>query len=339
MNIQLKGYFDKNFGDDMMQRLTVERLSEFDFYVRCPQRENAMHLENLKNVHMVDVLPRIDATAYVVGTGFIYNGKRAILEEFLRLFSRRERNLGRQAVIDCSLEAFSGRISEAISKRHMRPYELISARDETSYAYFRKHFPQKEIFHYPELLFSMDRGMLFPPTGEDCLGIVVVRRLYSPDNYAYFRAVALAADEFIEETGKKVLLFSFDCGNENDIAAAISVRMLMRHKEMAELVMHCDDGTTILRGYARCGKIISSRFHGVILAMLYGLPVLAVSDTEKLRRICRDYGGEICGKKDVSQKTLSEFALDEFRIAPILPDGIAAHAAGHLHCLKNFLQR
>ena len=39
MNIILDGYFDQNFGDDMMQLMVVNGLKQHDFYVWHQQRD------------------------------------------------------------------------------------------------------------------------------------------------------------------------------------------------------------------------------------------------------------------------------------------------------------
>lgn len=331
MNICLKGYFDKNFGDDVMQLMLVRAFPEYDFFVSCPQRELLSHFEAEKNVHINCGNPKFDALVYMVGTGFIINGKRAVLEYFL---SKKEKAVCKKAaVIDCSVEKYNMKIAESIAKRQMKGYELISCRDEYSYSYFKSNFKNKEIECFPDVLFALDN--IKSLTGENALGIVPVRRIYSGENYEYYKKLSETADEFIEKYGRKVILFAFDTETENDTAAANAVYNMSKNKNNIEIVSHNDDGTNVINAYARCGKIITSRFHGAVLALRYGIPVLGLADNLKLNILAKKYGFDIYEKSAFDVKKVKSFTDADIKTEPIYD----SKASCHFKCLKEFLER
>ena len=99
--------------------------------------------------------------------------------------------------------------------------------------------------------------------------------------------MAKAADEWIRTTGKKVILMAFDTGREDDLFACAAVKDLMQYSENAEIVAH-HDCTEIPAAYGRCEKIISARFHGIVLALRMGIPVYPLIFREKARNLLQD---------------------------------------------------
>lgn len=137
--------------------------------------------------------------------------------------------------------------------------------------------------------------------------------------------------------GKKVLIFALDTGNENDILAAMSVRRLMKHPEMTEIIAYDSAPEYIFKNIARCGRIISSRFHGVIAAMLSGVPVAAVSDTSKIDILSERFGFGKIAKQDLKAQELTEL-IEGANASVYLSESIKSDARRHLTELKNYIE-
>lgn len=336
MRIQLTGYFDKNFGDDVMQLITVNNLPEHDFYVCCPQQEFLTHLYGCENVHICSEMPKTDACVNVIGTGFKYDSKLSIITKLASVIGERAYG-GKTAVIDCSVDKPKNKIQRMLVKRELNKYRLISCRDEVSEKIISSLAANSMIKRHEDIVFAADDKYICKNTDENCLGIVPVQRGYSEKNFEYYSVLAKAADRYVDLHCKKVLIFAFDTGNENDILAAMSIRRLMKNSEMTEIIAYDSEPGEIFGNMARCGRIISSRFHGVIAAILAKVPVAAVSDTSKIDILAEKLGFERISKCGLEAETL--FALIErTNVSVDLPDSIRYDAHRHLDELRDYIK-
>ncbi len=333
MNIILDGYFDQNFGDDMMQLMVVNGLKQHDFYVWHQQREMLAHLEGVENVHITNEFPAIDAYVNVIGTGFQFNGKRAAVEKILNISKQKE--YPKSAVIGCSIEPVNGWISNLLTKRELRRYGLISCRDNISFAYINRNCPRSEVKVHHDILFALCD--IIPKTGEHCLGVSITRRVYGSDNYRYYQAIAQCCDDYIDKYQEKVLLFAFDSGLENDISAALSVQKMMLRPDMTEIIAYHSDPEDLISHFAKCSKIIGSRFHSVVLSLVLGIPIIAVYDTAKLKRLCENFEIPSFKRENVSARELTAL-VESIEKPAVLPAAVSDDACGHIRDLSTYLE-
>jgi len=319
-----------------MQLLVVEAFPDFDFYVYHNQRENLMHLERRKNVHINEPCGSFDAYVNVIGTGFLYKGKRAIVSKLMAIPFEKKVPKEKNAIVDCSITIPKGRTEAALMRREMRKYGYISTRDDTSLDYISHRARGSEVKKYEDIVFSAT-DYIAPRCSENLLGVVAANRLYSAENYEYCRTLAAVCDRYIEKYKGEVLLFAFDTGFENDTAAAVTIKHMMKRPNMAEIVPYESSPEEIFEAYARCEKIISTRFHGVIAALMEGVKTVAVSDTLKLSLLSKKYGFAALKKSGLTEAALWE-ALENAAECE-LPQEVSLEARGHIDGLKNFLMR
>ncbi len=335
MNIILNGFFDKNFGDDIMQLMAVSQMKDDVFFVSFPQREMLAHFEGLENVRINEECQEYDAYVNVIGTGFLYKGKRAVAEKLIGIPFEKKIRCKKRAVIDCSIVKPGNRAEALLMKREINKYNYISSRDSLSEEYFKRAAKGAEVVMHEDIVFSLDEKYIPKNTGEGCLGVVPVQRTYSPENYHYYKTLAGECDRFCKESGKKVLIFAFDTGTENDTCAALSIKSMMKERDAAEIIAYNSEPKYIFESFARCGKIISSRFHGVIAAMTAEIPVCAVYDTIKIKLLSEKYGF-FAVEKTASPDELR--AASERAEAVSVPKELRADAACHIAGLKEFLR-
>lgn len=330
MDIILNGYFDKNFGDDLMQRLAAKALSEHNIYVYCKEREMLTHLEDLPNVYINK--EKITAEAYidVIGTGFMYKGKRAKAERLIAGLGKGQKRYPKTALINCSLENFDTKIERHFAKKDLGRYDFITCRDGETYQFLKSEFKNKEIIKADDMVFADTAPA---PTDGDVLGIIPVRRLYSGENYEYYKELARFCDMYTES--KKVLIFAFDNGLENDVSAAVSVRNMMKRKDRAEIVIYNGDTAEFAKKISECGFIVTSRFHGLVLAIRSNIKAAAVSDRKKLDILCSENGVPNVAKSEFCAEKLLELAkaCDTSKYKDF------GSANLHLSKLKEFLER
>ncbi len=167
MKLQLLGYFDKNFGDDVMQLITVNAFPEHEFYVYGEQREFCLHLRGCPNVHIVETPPETDAFVNVIGTGFKYDSKKTLALKALTFF--REKSFGnkKSAVIDCSMDPPKNALQKFFIKRELNKYALLSCRDALSEQWIKTLAPKKHTVRHVDIVFAADRQLLYPIAAPD----------------------------------------------------------------------------------------------------------------------------------------------------------------------------
>lgn len=327
MNIQLNGYYDKNIGDDIMQRLVVRAFPEHTFFVNPPQREMMAHLEDEPNVVWGTTN---DIMVNVIGTGFLFN---STISKVSKILAKTPPKYGRCAVVDCSIEPVNGRLSALFTKNALMRYDHITCRDAYSLEFIKGHTKKERVYFYPDIVFNQP----VPERSGECLGIAPVRRVYNDVNYTYYRSLAKAADLFVETYGERVLLFAFNNGVENDISACGSIRCMMKHGGCADIVVYNSDIDSFLRKMSECRMFICSRFHSAVIALMEKIPFIAVSDTHKLKDLADVYGFEFLNRDDESG-AIDKFIKNPCAPVRLSPDVITA-AHRHISMLKEWIDR
>lgn len=337
MNIRLWGYFDKNFGDDLMQLIVIRSMKEYRFFVDCAQREFLTHLYGEENVTVGGAECKADAVVNVIGTGFRYRSKMNILTKFLSLPSEDRTKYAKTAVIDCSVDAPKNAAERWLVRRELNKYGLISCRDEVSRELISEMTAKGEVCRHEDIVFALGDEYISKPTNEGFLGVIPVQRGFSGENFEYYKTLAAMCDRYAEKNNGGILIFALDTGNENDTLAALTVKRLMRRADKAEIIAYNAEPKYIFDNLARCEKVISSRFHGVIAAILTGIPIVAVSDTSKLDILSKRLGFESVKKIDIDEESLAA-ALERVDKPIAVPRGFRADAAEHLAELRRYLE-
>lgn len=287
--IHLTGYFDRNFGDDMMMKLVVRSLPEITFLV-TNTADTLIVAE--PNVEQADYKACRDFPRLVVtGSGFMINTGAALKTELLRFLKGSSPG---DYCLSCNIEPLNSPVKRFLIRRKMNKFKLITCRDQASHAWLRKNTGKPQVHCLPDLLFSMPEAWIPQRKGPEMLGIALMHRVGDSENCAYYRAMAAAADQWIRSTGKGVILMAFDTGKEDDLFACHAVQDLMHHPEKVQIAAH-RDGSEIPAAFAQCEKIIGARFHSMVLAVRMGIPFFPVIFREKMRNLVLDLHYPVAG--------------------------------------------
>jgi polysaccharide pyruvyl transferase WcaK-like protein len=208
-----------------------------------------------------------------------------------------------------------GTVSSWLSRRFMR-YAVtgatyVSMRDAGSRSLTLELGVCRDLPVVPDLAFSLETGSPLAPRrpGYD-IGIspmVYLRPSSWPreDRVAYERIVGLWADMVSARVsqGDRVHLFVSDPG---DISAVREVWAKLDDRARAGCsVSEAETPGQLMEFYRGLDVAISSRLHGVLLALAAGRPVLALSHERKVRAVMSDAGaGEFC--RDLTTATLDQ---------------------------------
>ena len=331
-SFHLTGYFDRNFGDDMMMKLVVRQLPEFTFLIEDTADTPLLSEPNVlqKDHETCCGFPKL----VVTGSGFMINAKAAYLTEllwFLRGHHPGDYCLG------CNIEPLNDPIKQFLISRKLNKFKFITCRDQASCRWLRRNTRKPEVHCLPDILFSLPEEWI-PRVGErNMLGISLMHRAGDKEDCPYYRTMAEIADEWVSKTGKDVLLMAFDTGKEDDLFACRAVQALMQHSHRAEIVAH-HNGTEIPAAFARCEKIIGARFHSVVLALRMGIPLYPLIFRQKIRNLLKDiqYSFPIGDLDDIDKTALCDFISTESP-SYFLEKETLARASEHTQFLKRYL--
>lgn len=291
LKLRLNGYFDRNFGDDYMFKLVVHSMPEVPFFVDA-REQDVPCLVDEPNVYFGTSGQEDAPLLTVIGSGFVINDWQGFWCELKCRLRRKE--VG-DFCLGCNIEPFQNCWFRLLIRQKLRQYQLITCRDRESEAWLRKRCKKPEIHYAPDILFSLPDEWLATERTADHLGISVMNLGEGKAAQRYYDCLAQAADHYIAQTGKAVILLAFDSGREDDVSACRWVKERMKAPGRAEIVFH-NNGGEIFKAYARCEKIIATRFHSAVLAMRMGIDVYPIVYREKMRNLLRDMGYPYSGK-------------------------------------------
>lgn len=322
MKILLDGYFDRNFGDDLMLTLAARGLNEHELYVPS-------HEINIENARYTQAKSGFDVYLKVTGSGFvIYNTLGAAYR--LRDARREAKYAPRHAVMGCNIGPFANAVGEAAVKKHLSQFDFVTVRDARSLEYMNRHFPEKNAVCRPDIVFSLPDGMIPDVKSENLLGIAV-------RGTADCDALAEIADRYIAETGSKALILCFDSGAENDLLAAERIKETMRAGDKAEIIRY-ETVSGMLHAMKRCAAILGVRLHASVLAARMGIPFAAVSYSQKTEDALREAGvtGKIykSGSLHVQEVTDALLNPTNFKVS----NDVVKAASEHIGKFKEYLE-
>ena len=332
--IQLTGYFDHNFGDDMMMKLIVRNLPEIIFVVDETVETPILQEENVisANRNACALLPKL----IVTGCGFMINSRAALITELIWFLKRRSPG---DYCLGCNIEPLDTPIKRFLIRRKLNHFRLITCRDQASYHWLQKNTRHPKIHCLPDILFSIPDEWLPEVQSQNKLGISLMHRSGDREDCAYYRIMAEVADEWVRNTGNNVILMAFDTGLEDDVFACQAVKSRMTYFDHAEIVAH-RDGNEILAAFAQCEKIIAARFHAVVLALRMEKQLYPLIFREKVRNLLEDleYPYPACGIDDIDKGSLLKF-LEEDQMPYRLDEEIYANVCQHAQLFKQQYER
>lgn len=333
-NMHLAGYFDLNFGDDMMMKLVVSSLPDVTFAVEDTVETPILREPNVVRKSHEDCarLPKL----IVTGSGFMLNNKVAVRVELLDYL--RGRHPGNYC-LGCNIEPLDTPLKQFLIRKKLDRFQLITCRDQMSYGWLCEKTRRPTVHYAPDILFSIPERWLPAAKSPEKLGISLMHRAGDCADCAYYRVMAEAADKWICETGKSVILMAFDTGKEDDLFACNAVRALMQHPDKAEIVSH-RDCTEIPAAFAQCEKIIAARFHGIVLALRMGIPLYPLIFREKARNLLKDieYPFPASELDCIDKASLQAFLKESQTPFPLNKD-IYVGAKKHVQLLKQQYER
>lgn len=175
------------------------------------------------------------------------------------------------------------RLSAFFSDPNVR---LIGMRDDFSAGWIREKLaPTAPVTSDPDIVCSLNLPPAPKPAGPPILGIVTrQRRVNTPDDYTRLEELA----EHAKRRGFRIRHIILGTGSVGKSDLANAPALNVPDKEL----LHSEDLDVLTRAIGECTVLASMKFHGTVVATMYGVPSIVLIPTNKNRnfmaRIGRD---------------------------------------------------
>lgn len=306
MKVLLRAYTQLNVGDDLFLHILSKRYPKAEFILA--QETGGMYdkflsthdnisdfsghgisyriMRRLGHTPYIDkkLFLGIDAVVYIGGSIFMENEndrfyENAIIAETAYCAKKKIPYY----ILSCNFGPYTTSGYAERMRECFKHCTDVCFRDTASYGLF------SSVSRYaPDAAFSID--MQKPQIRENVLGISLIS--YKNRNYGDERSYINQTERLIREQlsdGGAVELFCF-CTNEGDRTAAdeLILRFDDAQRNMISAVSYDGDLECFIRRFISCGRIFAARFHAVMLALIYKIPLIVHIYSEKTANVLRD---------------------------------------------------
>jgi polysaccharide pyruvyl transferase WcaK-like protein len=219
---------------------------------------------------------------------------------------------------------------------HHPNVKRIGVRDNQSAEWIREHIdPPQDVLVAPDIVCGLNLPKPRKSAGAPILGVATRFRphLARPDDYSRIAELAekVAADGW---RVRHIILGTREVGRRD---AANAEDLMLEGKE----VVHSENLRELTRAIGECTAFASMKFHGTVVATMYGIPSLVLIPTNKNVNFMRRVGLEALVSRFDAPDLVSKFEarpeVDRSRIAWIRSD-VDAHMRGLVHALHQTLR-
>lgn len=308
MRVLLRAYTQLNLGDDLFLHILSRRYPQVEFVLA--RETGGMYGKFLKTHTNISDFPGygmlyrlmrragrtpyidkrlylgIDAAVYIGGSIFMENESDRFYENMLlaEVDYCAEKKIP-YYILSCNFGPYQ---TDGYVRRMRACFEKcadVCFRDTASHAMFAR----KSRFA-ADAVFSTDIEK--PPVRENVLGVSIIsykNRAYGDENAYMAQTERLVREHLV--CGGAVELFCF-CTSEGDFDAAgrLAARFDGEERKRISIIEYDGDVEAFVGRFISCGRIYAARFHAIMLALIYRVPLICHIYSEKTANVLRDMG-------------------------------------------------
>ncbi|MFP9130245.1 polysaccharide pyruvyl transferase family protein [Niallia sp. BSM11] len=333
--VLISAYLNNNLGDDLFVKVLCERYPQTQFYI-YENKGKLSAFTGIKNLHVIypnilykviDKIPNklfsksfirtmlgltMDAHVYIGGSLFIEkeNWKMKIKKDKAKLLNNKSNFL-----LGCNFGPYENSGFFESYQHIFSNYDDVCFRDNQSYELF-KELPNVRLAQ--DVVFNLDyqaQGIQV----EKRVGISLIdvsnRENLAPFKAAYLQKMKEICESFINND-YQVTLFSF-CKYEGDEKAIAELLQVMddKYKPNIKVVNYKNDLDTALAELHKVEIMYATRFHAMILGLLFKKKVFPIIYSKKMTNVLHDinFEGKYSEIKDIGKLDITELAQVEYR--------------------------
>lgn len=334
MKIYLSGYFHENLGDDLFFHIITQRYAKHQFYMAV----HADHAHAYQGKPNVKVFPQrkllrgadklLSKVSPGFGIGSLYGRNKdvsvliggSMFQELykdgsdLKRLAQMPQNRNKLYILGVNYGPARTSVYRDAVSRYLESATDVCFRDKTSYGIFQD-LPNARVGN--DIVFGIRK---ICPTPAQKLNTCVISPIdfgAKPDLAPYKKAyLNFLRDRILEQQalGRQVILMSF-CRWEGDEKAIRDLKAICEPAVRERLKTVCYDGHNwqgICNTIATASWMISTRFHAMVLGLVYKVPTVVISYSNKIRQLLKDMDREHCA---IIPKALSDYSAD--KICPV----------------------
>lgn len=308
MKILLRAYTQLNVGDDLFLHILSKRYPNTEFilaqetgcmydkFLSCHNNisDFSGHSVSYKIMRRMGHTPYIDkkifsgidAVVYIGGSIFMENENDRFYENTVIEETKYcEKRKIPYYILSCNFGPYTTSGYAERMESCFKRCDDVCFRDTSSQGLF------PSVSRYaPDAVFSIDTEK--PKVRENVLGISLIS--YKNRNYGDGELYMNQTERLIREhisCGGEVELFCF-CKNEGDCEAADELVRRFDGAQRCKIstVSYDGDLQNFVMRFISCEKIFAARFHGIMLALIYRIPLMMHIYSEKTSNVLKDMG-------------------------------------------------
>lgn len=302
MNIFVDAFVDTNFGDNFFIHTIVTRYPKHSFFMieRVGQEYSYQLLKkNEKNIHLIDPaeedesLKKMDAMMIVGGDMFWDYGDYS---GFLKRMHKIKENGGWIAILGISLfERYSEKTKEDF-KEMFSLADIIVVRDKETFLQVKKFVSEANVVISSDMAFTFDPYKINKKveTERGTLGISIRKKIprNSEDKYEqYCSQIANVATAYLDKAEiNKVTFLALSSGSFDDEKVAEQIIGLCpeKYRSRMKCAVFRGDIEAYITEMQKCEKMICTRFHSLVFALILEKPFVPIIYEEKMRRLLNE---------------------------------------------------
>lgn len=315
MNIFLYAFVDENFGDALFVHTVVSRYPQHNFYMQVKkEHEKSYSLLQARenNICLVDAedelfLNNMDAMLIVGGDLFWDYGDYS---PFLKIIQKIKGNSGWVAILGISLfEKYSEKTSEDL-KALFSITDFTVVRDKESFLQVKKMVPEANVILSTDMAFTIKcTQMKHSSMQKGLLGISVRKKVPRKTEEKYMQyctEIAKIAVEYLEKSeNNSISFFAFSTGNSDDrvVVKDIVEKCPKKYKNRIRCISFDKDVEGYIKELQKCEKLLCTRYHSLVFALILKKPFVPVIYEEKMNRLLNEIA--YYGYRPIYEETLN----------------------------------
>lgn len=301
MKIFLEAFVDTNYGDNLFLQIITTRYSQHEFYMLVKEGYEKSYqtlITYIHNIHLVyndkdsSFLNGMDAMFIVGGDMFGDRFDYSILLKQIHIVKK--------------AGGFVGFMGNSLFEKYslftwidlcvlFSQADIIVVREKETYEQIKKKIPWVNVISMADMVFSTNVSSIKKePVEEGVLGISVRKKsqVNSEKFYTqYCKEIAQIITQYLEQSKNyKVHLLALSVGKFNDVLVAEDIIKLCSPSDKCRIkcIPFSGNVNSYMREFQKCEKLLCTRFHALVFAVMLRKPFVPIVYEEKMNRLLNE---------------------------------------------------